>query len=275
LSAAGDLEAVVVAPTPRPDLPAPVEEAAYRICLEAVTNVVRHADARHCAVHISYEEALVVAVEDDGTGIRCSGETGWDSPRCGPARRRWVDVCASPLVPAEGPWYWPTSRSGRMHPPDQVRVVLADDHPMVRYGLRAVLEGTEDLVVVGEAADGRELMTLVERMALAERTRPQVVVTDLSMPGLDGAAAAALLRDRFPGIAVLVLTMHEDDESVFAAMRAGARGYLLKGADAPCCWRPYGRWPAARPCSVRPWRTGSWTSSWARPAAARGGCFPN
>jgi DNA-binding NarL/FixJ family response regulator len=106
-------------------------------------------------------------------------------------------------------------------------VALADDHPMVRYGLRVVLDGADDLVVVGEASNGRDLLALVER------TSPDVVVTDLSMPDLDGAAAAAQLKQRHPGVAVLVLTMHDDDESVFAAMRAGARGYLLKGADAP------------------------------------------
>ena len=106
-----------------------------------------------------------------------------------------------------------------------VRVVIADDHPMFRYGLRAVLAASTEVEVVGDAADGSELVALVEQ------AQPDVVLTDLAMPGLDGATAARQITDRFPHIGVLVLTMHEDDEALFGALRAGARGYLLKGAD--------------------------------------------
>jgi DNA-binding NarL/FixJ family response regulator len=108
-----------------------------------------------------------------------------------------------------------------------VRVVLADDHPMFRYGLRAVLDDAPEVEVVGEAVSGRELLRVVDA------TGPDVVLTDLGMPDLDGAAASRELLTRHPSVAVLVLTMHVDDESVFAAMRAGALGYLLKGADGP------------------------------------------
>jgi DNA-binding NarL/FixJ family response regulator len=108
-----------------------------------------------------------------------------------------------------------------------VRVVLADDHPMYRYGLRAVLEAADGVDVVGEADTGRELLEVVAA------TAPDVVLTDLAMPELDGVAATRALSARHPDLAVLVLTMHADDESVFAAMRAGARGYLVKGADGP------------------------------------------
>ncbi|TQN38072.1 LuxR family two component transcriptional regulator [Blastococcus colisei] len=106
-----------------------------------------------------------------------------------------------------------------------VRVALADDHPMYRFGLRAVLDASPEVEVVGEAADGAELLALVARCA------PDVVLTDLSMPKLSGAAAIDELSRRHPGIGVLVLSMHEDDASLFGALRAGARGYLLKGAD--------------------------------------------
>ena len=106
-----------------------------------------------------------------------------------------------------------------------VRVALADDHPMFRFGLRAVLDASPEVEVVGEASDGAELLALVAA------TRPGVVLTDLSMPRMSGAAAIDELARRFPGLGVLVLTMHEDDASLFAALRAGARGYLLKGAD--------------------------------------------
>jgi DNA-binding NarL/FixJ family response regulator len=106
-----------------------------------------------------------------------------------------------------------------------VRVVLADDHPMVRYGITAVLADAPEVEVVGEASDGASLLA-----AVAEH-RPDVVVTDLDMPGMSGAEATAQLRQTRPDLAVLVLTLHDDDESLFAALRAGARGYLLKGAD--------------------------------------------
>jgi DNA-binding NarL/FixJ family response regulator len=108
-----------------------------------------------------------------------------------------------------------------------VRVVLADDHPMYRFGLRAVLDAAEGIQVVGEAASGRELLDVVAA------TEPDVVLTDLTMPHVGGAEAARTLAERHPAVAVLILTMHADDESVFGAMRAGARGYLLKGADGP------------------------------------------
>jgi DNA-binding NarL/FixJ family response regulator len=106
-----------------------------------------------------------------------------------------------------------------------VRVVIADDHPMFLYGLRAVLSASAEVDVVGDAADGGQLVALVEH------AQPDLVITDLAMPGLDGASAARQILERFPGIGVLVLTMHEDDEALFGALRAGARGYLLKGSD--------------------------------------------
>ena len=106
-----------------------------------------------------------------------------------------------------------------------LRVVVGDDHPMVRYGIRAVLAPVEEVLLVGEAADGDELVALVR----AEK--PDVVLTDLAMPGRDGIDAIRALHVSDPDLPVLVLTMHADDDSVFAALRAGARGYLIKGAD--------------------------------------------
>src|SRR4051794_9786398 len=106
-----------------------------------------------------------------------------------------------------------------------VRVVVADDHPMFRYGVAAVLASAPEIELVGEASDGGELLALVDR------ERPDVVLTDLSMPGMDGAAACRRLASSHPDLGVLVLTMHADDDSIVTAMRAGARGYVLKGAD--------------------------------------------
>ena len=106
-----------------------------------------------------------------------------------------------------------------------IRVLVADDHPLVRSGLRALLASVEGIEVVGECADGRAAVEL------ALRERPDVVVMDIQMPGQDGIEATRRLAAEAPDLAVLVLTMHEDDESVFAALRAGARGYVLKGAE--------------------------------------------
>jgi DNA-binding NarL/FixJ family response regulator len=106
-----------------------------------------------------------------------------------------------------------------------IRVVLADDHPMYRFGLRAILDAAVDVDVVGEAGDGEELLAVLAAQPA------DVVLTDLSMPRLSGTEVIAALRQREPHLGVLVLTMHADDAPLFAALRAGARGYLLKGAD--------------------------------------------
>ena len=106
-----------------------------------------------------------------------------------------------------------------------IRVLVADDHPVMRDGLAALLGSLEGIEVVARAADGRE--TLRE----AVLHRPDVVLLDLQMPGTDGFQALRELARSLPGTAVCVLTMFSDDDSLFAAMRAGARGYLLKGAE--------------------------------------------
>jgi len=106
-----------------------------------------------------------------------------------------------------------------------IRVLVADDHPVVRQGLVALLESLEEFSVVAVASNGREAI----REAVLHR--PDVALLDLQMPGLDGFAAIRELARVAPGVGVCVLTMHEDDDSVFTAVRAGARGYLLKGAE--------------------------------------------
>lgn len=105
-----------------------------------------------------------------------------------------------------------------------LRILLADDHPVVRTGLRTLIETIEDLEVVGEAADGEE--ALRETLLL----RPDVVLMDVRMDGVDGVEATRRIRAAVPETAVLMLTMYDDDATVFTAMQAGARGYLLKGA---------------------------------------------
>jgi DNA-binding NarL/FixJ family response regulator len=106
-----------------------------------------------------------------------------------------------------------------------MRVLLVDDHPLYREGLALVLSTMADVVVVGQAADGESAVDLTGRL------EPDVVVMDLHLPGMSGVEATRRIVAELPATAVLVLTMLESDESLFAAMRAGARGYLLKGAD--------------------------------------------
>jgi DNA-binding NarL/FixJ family response regulator len=108
---------------------------------------------------------------------------------------------------------------------DSIRVLVADDHRFYREGIRSVLSGVEGIEVVGEAATG------TQTIEQAEQLQPDVVLMDLKMPGLNGIEATRRILHTSPHVGVLVVTMYDDDDSVFAAMRAGARGYVLKDAD--------------------------------------------
>lgn len=108
----------------------------------------------------------------------------------------------------------------------KIRVLVADDHTIVRESLVALLQGEDDVVVVAQAADG------VETLAMAAKTQPDVVVTDLTMPGLNGIEIVRRLCETQPNTRVLVLTMHQEDEYVLQAVRAGASGYLVKDSAA-------------------------------------------
>jgi len=107
-----------------------------------------------------------------------------------------------------------------------IRVVLADDHQIMRDGLVALLEALPGMEVVGTAGDGREAVLVVSE------TSPDVAVMDIQMPHLDGIEATRQVVAARPGTAVVILTMNEDDDTIMGALRAGARGYLLKGASA-------------------------------------------
>ena len=107
-----------------------------------------------------------------------------------------------------------------------IRVVVADDHQIVRDGLVSLLGALDGMEVVGTAADGREALHVVEE------TRPDVVVMDIQMPHLDGIEATRFITGNHPEVRIVMLTMNEDDETVMSAIRAGASGYLLKGSGA-------------------------------------------
>ena len=106
-----------------------------------------------------------------------------------------------------------------------IRLLIADDHTLFRQGMRALLASVPDIELIGEAATGEEAI------AQAAALNPDVILMDIKMPGSNGIEATRRILQAMPGMGVIVLTMLEDDDSVFAAMRAGARGYVVKGAD--------------------------------------------
>lgn len=108
---------------------------------------------------------------------------------------------------------------------DSIRVLVADDHPFFRDGLRTLLDSAPDLRLAGEAASGEEAVALVAEL------QPDVVLMDVQMPGTGGIEATRRISQASPHVQVLVVTMFEDDGTVFQAMRAGAKGYVLKGAN--------------------------------------------
>ena len=108
---------------------------------------------------------------------------------------------------------------------DRLRILLADDHPMFCEGLVSILQSEETFEVIGQASNG------IEVVRMAEELQPDVILMDVNMPGKNGIEATRDIILTSPHIGVLILTMFEDDSSVFSAMRAGARGYLLKGAQ--------------------------------------------
>src|SRR5207253_7853664 len=114
----------------------------------------------------------------------------------------------------------PTRERGRL----MIRVLLADDHALVRAGIRSLLGAMAEVAVVGEASSGEEAL------ALAQREQPDVVLMDIAMKGITGLEAAALMRERSPSVRVVILAMHSGEEYVRQALRAGAAGYLLKDA---------------------------------------------
>ncbi len=113
-----------------------------------------------------------------------------------------------------------------MQPPTVIRVMIADDHPALREGLSALLERQADLQVVAMAADGQQAVALVPTH------QPDVILMDLRMPCLEGADAVAAICAQWPEARIIILTTYDGDEDIYRALRAGAKGYLLK--DAPC-----------------------------------------
>lgn len=108
---------------------------------------------------------------------------------------------------------------------NRIKIILADDHIVVRQGLRSLIDQEKDMIVIGEAGDGLQLLELVEKL------RPDVVLVDLKMPNMNGIDAAAEIQKRFPNTHTVILTMHADRSYIERAMQAGAYGYVLKEED--------------------------------------------
>ena len=213
------------------DLPLTAEEelVIYRVAQESLTNVVRHAQARRVMVTLEpdRDRGVVLTVRDDGVGLPARGRGRlerhpWHA-RAGAARRR-----AAERERRRAAWHrggLATAGQGRpMTTPLVTRVLLADDHPVVRNGLRELLNSEPDFRVVAEVDDGAQA---VER-ALADDV--DLVILDVTMPRMTGLQAARELAARKPGLRILMLSMHENEQFLFEALRAGASGYVLKTA---------------------------------------------
>lgn len=215
--------------------PKPPEGSAAALAVVAIVAFAGQSVAMRCSsVQLS---APMRRVRSEGRNTLAT-----PGPRCivlrlvltGPATQKARQTSRSleskDLKLSDIPGRWPTwpathaGRSARMSDAIRVRVVLVDDHPVVRDGLRASLESSQEFDVVGEAGSGEEAIEVVEAV------QPDVVLMDIEMPGMGGLEATRVLTDRRPGLAVLVLSMYDEAELVLGALRAGARGYLLKGA---------------------------------------------
>ncbi|MCC7369391.1 MAG: response regulator [Chloroflexi bacterium] len=214
--------------------------ALLRVAQEALHNVEKHAQATRVRVELVLDRGsglLTLLVADDGQGFDRRTLPGPDGGFGLSGMRERMRLVGGELE-VESAVGWGTRVQARLHvesePPavepaleheaGPIRVLLVDDHPLAREGLRRLLEGRDDMVVVGEAGDG---LQGVER-ALA--LRPDVVLMDLQMPRLSGVGAVQALREQWHDARVLIVTTFAQDEHLFEALRAGARGYLLKDA---------------------------------------------
>ena len=219
--------ATVVIPTPLPPLSAAVEVAAYRIAVEAMTNASRHAPGAAVEVSLSVNGCLELQIADAGAGLPGLPRRRWPAVHARARRRTGRGVRAQPARPARHRGAGqPAAGSGPVVTgAATVRVVVVDDHPLFRQGIGALIRDSPETELAGDAASGEEA---VARCAQLE---PDVVVMDVHMPGLGGVEATRQILRARPQTAIVMLTMMDEDDSVFAAMRAGARGYVLKGAQ--------------------------------------------
>ena len=216
------LEVEIVVP-PEP-LPAAVELALYRIATEALTNAVRHARAQRCRVELrAAGDEAVLEIADDGPGLAPAPPPASGCARCASVPRSSA-AASSSRRPAQRRADRPRPASARSRATGMIRVLVIDDNAVFRQGMRDLFAAIEEIEVVGMASDGST------GVAAGLELQPDVVLMDLAMPGLPGIEATRELTAAAPHIGVVVMTMLEDDDAVVQALRAGARGYLVKGA---------------------------------------------
>ena len=201
-----------------------IDDEVFRIAQEALANAVRHSGAESIGVRLEERgETLALTVSDDGVD---STRTPPPLALGGSVSRRWRSVRersagrsrSSPRLAGGLPWRWRC-------PVARIRVLIADDHAVVRQGLRTFLELQEEIEVVGDAADGEAAVSA------ARSEQPDVVLMDLVMPGVDGVEATRRIVAELPETRVLALTSFLEDDKVLPAVRAGATGYLLKDVE--------------------------------------------
>jgi CheY-like chemotaxis protein len=207
-----------------PRLPLAAETALFRIAQGALANAIAHANASQIQVTLGATTVCVtLTIADDGIGFDATGVR--------PGRASWGLAIMRERAEGVGANLSILSAPGRgtrvvveIVPGGgmTIRVLLADDHAVIRDGLKALLQSAADISVVGEADNGRDAVRRSEEL------KPDVVVMDLTMPGLNGIDAARLLRQKCPTTHVVMLSMHSDAEHVFRAFEAGATGFVLK-----------------------------------------------
>jgi signal transduction histidine kinase/DNA-binding NarL/FixJ family response regulator len=243
-AAGGFSGSVRVTGRPRPLLPS-VEAGLYRVAQEALANVVRHARARGALVQLRFEAGdVALVVNDDGRGI------DWDRPPApdggfgltSMSERARLMGGALTVESAPGAGTRLEARvpylasavdrrahlSGSGHGPDNwpIRVLVADDHEVARHGIVRMLETHSDIVVVAEATDG------AQALARARELKPDVILVDLNMPHLSGIEVIRTLHGELPEVRPVILTTYARDDVIMDAIRAGARGFLLKDVTA-------------------------------------------
>ena len=210
------------------------ETTLYRIAQEALTNVAKHSRARHVDVILERRaDQVVLIVEDDGVGFD-PGDAGTTRQGLGSVRHAGARLAGrrddSDRID-RGQGHDDSRPHGRR--PDRkreadhalnhpLRILLADDHVTVRHGLKLLIDSQPDMKVVAEASDGN---AAVER---AVALKPDVIVMDISMPGMNGLVATRKLKQLQPGAAIVTLTRHADDAYLQELLRAGVSGYVLK-----------------------------------------------
>ena len=211
-----------------------VETTLYRVVQEALTNVAKHARADRLSLILNRrDDQLLAIVEDDGVGFDAENgmPPGRSEPRLGLiGMKQRVEAVGGVIQVEFNAWtrhdgLRPSSRAARRReviPMGKLRILLADDHGVVREGLKSLINAQPDLEVIGEACDG------LSACQKATELRPEVVVMDVSMPGLTGDQATAQLKQACPDVKVLALTVHEDKNHLRKMLKAGASGYILK-----------------------------------------------